>query len=85
MIDSVEGTQFGRGYVGSYDCPWVSRYGDFVRRWDVLHDSNMLCRVGSSWREGTLTSKSPHATSQPMLLNDIVSLRIFHSMCNMFS
>ena len=42
MIDSVEGTQFGRGYVGSYECPRVSRYGEFVGRWDVLHDSSIF-------------------------------------------
>lgn len=30
MIDSIEGTKFGRGYVRSYESPWVSRYCDFV-------------------------------------------------------
>ena len=36
-VDSIKSTQFGRRYVRGYQSPRISRYCDFVRRWDVLH------------------------------------------------
>ncbi len=74
MIDSIEGTQFGRGYVGSYESPWVSRYCDLVGRWDVLHGGS----IWSAWWEvgptGRWKSHSfPYATSQTQLFVEILS------------
>ena len=47
VVDSIEGTQLGRRNVGSYECPWVSRYCDLVGRWDVFHEYSIYI-----WGEG---------------------------------
>ena len=80
MIDSVEGTQLGRGYVRSYECPWVSCYCDFVGRRDVLHGPVQHV-VGSTRREGAAAEARnghsvPCATGRAPELIGVVDWRI---------
>lgn len=52
MINSIEGTQLGRGYIWSYESPWVPGYCDLVGWWDVLHGYSIRCRtVVSAWQK----------------------------------